>query len=565
MIRRALGPLVVAALLSLPAAAPAAPVTLDGNPLNISTNETGQLQVRLDGETGGEFFPQSSEAGRAGFHLSIYDDQGDATLYGTMGGSSFAPVSGPVLETPAPGTRRLTVTYGAQTLRVRQVIEYRDGDLHFTVHHEVTNPMGITSANPPVQFTAAEAADLAIGTSDTGRGYFAAGPPRLVGGINEDSGAVGGIEEITSWSNHEANNLGTIGDHLGNTLGPAFNGDILQDFSDNAAGVQWDTFKQTPLNEGSSHTFSNAWRFRRFQPLTIDPTSADLETGETFTLKITSRDAEGNPAAGRSIGYQVAGISAKQGSLTTGGDGSAEFEYIGANPGSDSVTVFMDLNGNGQFDAGEPTRTATVNWTGPTAPIPFTTVNLGIERGVVRVDPPRGRSILGKGGVPIATDAAGFIRLRQAAQIPVGSLVDVRKGTVRMTSAANREGTEVQTGFFRGGVYKAVQKRARTPVTELRMTGGSFRRCPGTRNLRRGSARTAARRIRRLSGRARGRFRTRGRYGSATVRGTTWSMEDRCNGTLTRVQEGIVAVRDFAKRRTITVRAGRSYLARPRR
>jgi hypothetical protein len=39
-------------------------------------------------------------------------------------------------------------------------------------------------------------------------------------------------------------------------------------------------------------------------------------------------------------------------------------------------------------------------------------------------------------------------------------------------------------------------------------------------------------------------------------------MEDRCDGTLTRVRRGRVDVRDFTRRRTIRLRAGRSYLAR---
>jgi hypothetical protein len=46
------------------------------------------------------------------------------------------------------------------------------------------------------------------------------------------------------------------------------------------------------------------------------------------------------------------------------------------------------------------------------------------------------------------------------------------------------------------------------------------------------------------------------------VRGTKWSVEDRCDGTLTKVFEGKVAVRDFRRHKTITVRAGKSYLAR---
>ena len=70
--------------------------------------------------------------------------------------------------------------------------------------------------------------------------------------------------------------------------------------------------------------------------------------------------------------------------------------------------------------------------------------------------------------------------------------------------------------------------------------------------------------MRRLSGNANGRFRTRGRHSAATVRGTIWVTADRCDGTLTRVKRGRVAVRDLRRRRTVVVRAGKSYLA-PRR
>jgi hypothetical protein len=65
-----------------------------------------------------------------------------------------------------------------------------------------------------------------------------------------------------------------------------------------------------------------------------------------------------------------------------------------------------------------------------------------------------------------------------------------------------------------------------------------------------------------LRGNGRGRFRTRGRYSAATVRGTIWDTIDRCDGTLTKVTRGVVVVRDLRKRRNITVRAGKSYLAR---
>ena len=51
--------------------------------------------------------------------------------------------------------------------------------------------------------------------------------------------------------------------------------------------------------------------------------------------------------------------------------------------------------------------------------------------------------------------------------------------------------------------------------------------------------------MRRLWGKGHGRFRTSGHYSAATVRGTKWLMEDRCDGTVTRVVRGTVEVEDF--------------------
>jgi hypothetical protein len=59
-----------------------------------------------------------------------------------------------------------------------------------------------------------------------------------------------------------------------------------------------------------------------------------------------------------------------------------------------------------------------------------------------------------------------------------------------------------------------------------------------------------------------GRFRTYGRNSVATVRGTRWVTQDRCDGTLTRVQQGKVSVKPSRGRRAVLVSAGHSYLAR---
>ena len=177
-------------------------------------------------------------------------------------------------------------------------------------------------------------------------------------------------------------------------------------------------------------------------------------------------------------------------------------------------------------------------------------------RGRVVVDPAGGGS-----GARASQKGRSFTPLREPRELRIRSLVDTRKGTARLTSSRDSR-TGIQDGEFVGGVFQVLQSRSRRSkgLTELRLKGSSFRRC----RSRSGKASAAARRrvIRRLRGNARGRFRTRGRYSAATVRGTIWTVEDRCDGTLTKVRRGRVAVRDFRKRRTVVVRAGRSYLAR---
>ena len=60
-----------------------------------------------------------------------------------------------------------------------------------------------------------------------------------------------------------------------------------------------------------------------------------------------------------------------------------------------------------------------------------------------------------------------------------------------------------------------------------------------------------------------GSFRTKGKYSSATVRGTKWLVEDGCSGTLTRVAPGTVTVRHQVRHETVILKAGKSYRARP--
>ena len=172
----------------------------------------------------------------------------------------------------------------------------------------------------------------------------------------------------------------------------------------------------------------------------------------------------------------------------------------------------------------------------------------------------------GRGGARASQKGLTFVPLSQVRQIPVGSILDTRKGSVRVQSARDSRGTR-QNGDFARGLFQVLQSRKRSAkgLTEVRLKGSSFASCKTRSRKGRGATTSASRRIRRLSANTRGRFRTRGRQSSATVRGTKWTTTDRCDGTLTQVTRGKVAVRDFRRKKTIVVKAGKSYLARVRR
>ena len=189
------------------------------------------------------------------------------------------------------------------------------------------------------------------------------------------------------------------------------------------------------------------------------------------------------------------------------------------------------------------------------APVLGKSVNVAPASGTVLVSVPS-RSAFASVSVP-GIKGRRFVPLTGARQLPVGSILDTRKGSLSLTAASSKAG-EVFSGKFSAGVFQALQSRS--GLTSLPLKGSSFRSCRARAG--RASAALSRRVIRRLRGNASGRYRTSGRYSAATVRGTIWQTIDRCDGTLTKVTRGTVVVRDFRKRRNITVRAGKSYLAR---
>jgi len=161
--------------------------------------------------------------------------------------------------------------------------------------------------------------------------------------------------------------------------------------------------------------------------------------------------------------------------------------------------------------------------------------------------------------------SAGYATLAAGDSVPVGTIVDTRHGTVKLTSALGTDTT--QSGEFHGALFQVRQPRGGRGMTDLVLRGSNFALCPRpTKGLGARAASTVSSRkrpVRRLWARdKRGRFRTHGRNSVATVRGTSWVTTDTCAGTRTTVKQGAMAVRDEGRGKTIVVRAGHSYLAR---
>ena len=159
-----------------------------------------------------------------------------------------------------------------------------------------------------------------------------------------------------------------------------------------------------------------------------------------------------------------------------------------------------------------------------------------------------------RGRVRVKRPGGKYVNLNNLTEIPDGSLVDTRNGVVRL-SFQPKAGGKLQTAKFWDGIFKVDQRKK---IMELVLVE-KLAKC-----AQQGNATAAAKKkSRRLWGDGKGRFRTKGQYSSATVRGTRWLTQDSCAGTLTRVRKGKVNVRDFVRKRTIRLKKGQQYLARP--
>ncbi|MEA2423001.1 MAG: hypothetical protein QOF55_2100 [Thermoleophilaceae bacterium] len=304
--------------------------------------------------------------------------------------------------------------------------------------------------------------------------------------------------------------------------------------------VKWDGTAWSAM--GSNTAGTDGW----FPPSTS--INAITTSGSTVFAAGSFQNANGDPVADQIASFDGSAWHA------VGSDGAGNGPL---NANGQALSVFGgSLYAGGSFTSAGGDRLAEFAARYPLTagplppPVEGKTVNAVPEKGTVLVKVPAGA---GAG----AAKAAGFVPLGALGrQLPVGSTLDTTHGTVKLSSATNSSGA-TQDGHFSQGQFKVLQT-AKNQLTTLAMAGGGgLSACsklpPG------GSPKVRARS---LFSNVKGRFRTRGRNSTATVRGTQYLVKDTCAGTLTKVKVGKVVVRDLALKKTKTLKAGQSYFAR---
>jgi hypothetical protein len=205
--------------------------------------------------------------------------------------------------------------------------------------------------------------------------------------------------------------------------------------------------------------------------------------------------------------------------------------------------------------------------TAPPPPVLGKAVDVAPVTGHVFILLPKGKTA---GDASALAKGQGFVPLTEARQIPTGSEIDALNGSLTMTSNTGKVG-KTQTATLAGGVFKLTQARKGITkgLTTFKLIESAFRGAPsyGLCKAKQSAdvatmAKLSTKTLQLLKVSGHGKFQTTGRYSSATVRGTIYTVADRCDGTFTHVIKDTVLVDDFVRHKSILLHAGQNYLAK---
>ena len=206
-------------------------------------------------------------------------------------------------------------------------------------------------------------------------------------------------------------------------------------------------------------------------------------------------------------------------------------------------------------------------------------VTFATPKAPVPPPPSLGKSFTGSAtGLVLIQVNGKFVPLTQLSKIPNGAVINALHGTLTLNTAASG-GTQhatlaakkkpkkpkTQSGKFGGAVFKVTQTHSGLATLAL-VEGAKFKGAPTyasctTKKGKAFAAGVSSKTLQLLHASAHGKFRTKGRYSAATIRGTIWTIADRCDGTLVHAIKDTVTVDDFVLHKIISLRSGHSYLA----
>lgn len=236
------------------------------------------------------------------------------------------------------------------------------------------------------------------------------------------------------------------------------------------------------------------------------------------------------------------------GSVETLADRSA-LAYTAPNQVGSFTIPFRARSVNGRTTTINQPVTVAVPAGPPEVPVVRKTANLEPLSGVVLIRLP-------------GTDQ--WIPLSEATLIPVGTVIDARKGKAHLTFA-NADGT-LQDGIFWEGIFQVSQGKGDKPIVTLKLRDDLAGRANASiasliatpTGFKAYTAKKRGKKKNGLWGDAKGKYKTSGKGGSATVRGTRWYVANYTNGSLFKVRRGSVTI-DPIRGKNFVLKAGKSF------
>jgi hypothetical protein len=496
--------------------------------------------------------------------------QADQYTYTAPAISSISPTHG-----PAVGGNTITIT-GTNFTGATAV--------HFgntpATGLKVASDSQITATAPAGTGTVDVAVTTPSGTSNAVRyGYDAPS----VSSISPAAGPAAGGTVVTIAG---ANFMGATEVKFGTTSATSFS--VVSDSQITATGPAGSgTVDVTVASPGGTSAVGTADRFTYSAPPGVTPGAPAVQiSGAAFSGLV---NPEGLPTTAH-FEYGIDPVDRGPGFSTVLYDQTTPVQQVGSDSTDHAISapvsglvpnavyhVRLVASNSAGTTAGPDQTFSTLASAPPPRPVLGKTVNVTPVSGVVFIKLPPGAT-LGPAGDPSAGAAQlgkgqGFVPLTEARQIPTGSQIDALNGSLKIVTATGQVG-KTQNATIAGGVFKLTQVRTGITkgLTNFALQEGAFQGAPTyatckakTKTKKAADSATIANSTRTLQlmhASAKGNFRTTGRYGSATVRGTIWTIADRCDGTLTHVIRDSVLVNDFTRHKTILLHAGQTYLAK---